>query len=292
MNVVCWLSYTMSMIDEWTCVHQIVAALNQETDLQRALQMVLVRLGDLLDLHTGWVFLVDERDGSFFVAAEYNLPPALTDLSGPCDCQSAVEINSFACSRFKEQGVRCHVSIPLHAGDTRVGLINLASADDYEIPETALELLHTVSNVVGMVVGRSRRSRTLTDSLRHLLYGIDLETNLQVHTEVMGNEPLVPRSIAIHLYHIAREAIDNVRKHAYARRIKVRLVRVPNQVHLIIQDDGRGFEVSGTVGNGGGLAAMDRQVRQIGGVLNVSSTPDVGTFIDVMVPLSRSHDST
>lgn len=280
----------MSMIDEWTCVRQIVAALNQETDLQRALQMVLVRLGDLLDLHTGWVFLVDERDGSFFVAAERNLPPALIDLIGPCDCQDAAGIDIFVCRRFREQGLRYHVSIPLHAGDTRVGLINLVSADDYKIAETTLGVLHTIGDVVGMAVGRFRRSKTLTDSLRDLLYGIDMETSLQVHIEVMGGEPLVPRAIVSSLYHIAYEAINNVRKHANAHRIKVRLVRVPNQVHLIIQDDGCGFDVSGTVGSG--LAAMDRQVRQIGGVLNVSSTPGVGTFIDVMVPVVYHHDST
>lgn len=49
----------------------------REVDLTRSLDTLLAQAGDLLDLHTGWVWLLNERTGGSYLAASRNLPPAL-----------------------------------------------------------------------------------------------------------------------------------------------------------------------------------------------------------------------
>jgi PAS domain S-box-containing protein len=122
------------------------------------------------------------------------------------------------------------------------------------------------------------------ESLREDGYQVDYEENL-------GDERL-PDTVEITLFRIAQEALTNVRKHAQTRRVRIRLRCSRDEVHLEIQDYGRGFDpvlVSGESGPGErvGLAGMRERVGALGGELKIHSRPDAGTFIAVIVPLTR-----
>ena len=87
---------------------------------------------------------------------------------------------------------------------------------------------------------------------------------------------------------IAREAVSNAARHGRPRRIHVRVVE-SDRVRLRIADDGYGFDesaVAASVGGGGGfgLASMRERARALGGDLNVSSHPGLGTEVEVVLP--------
>lgn len=73
---------------ELSILNSIADALNREADLTRALNAVLARVAELLDLETGWVYLWDESKRKFYTAATQNLPPALGN--NPRDRKSVV----------------------------------------------------------------------------------------------------------------------------------------------------------------------------------------------------------
>ncbi|HMN29747.1 MAG TPA: hypothetical protein PKE45_16470, partial [Caldilineaceae bacterium] len=64
---------------ELSILNTIAQALNRSVDLAEALRTTLAQVADLLDLHTGWIWLINEQTGDPYLAAAQNLPPALAD---------------------------------------------------------------------------------------------------------------------------------------------------------------------------------------------------------------------
>lgn len=86
------------------------------------------------------------------------------------------------------------------------------------------------------------------------------------------------------LFRIAQEALSNVRRHAGARRVTVRVAEADGQLELSVADDGAGFHPE-AVTRGFGLKTMDERASSVGGTLRVESTPGVGTTVWVRVPV-------
>jgi len=96
--------------------------------------------------------------------------------------------------------------------------------------------------------------------------------------------PLSPQA-GLHLLRIVQEGLTNVRKHAAAHHVWVRLVRVGDQVELTIADDGKGFDPHLPRGRHHvGLASIRERVHSLGGVLTLATSPGQGTRITVVVP--------
>jgi len=100
----------------------------------------------------------------------------------------------------------------------------------------------------------------------------------------------LPAGIELTLYRILQEALKNIEEHARARHVTVSLRRQAAFVHLVIHDDGAGFDAArhaaGRNGNGGlGLLSMRERVAYVGGALTVKSLRRAGTEVDVRIPV-------
>ena len=84
----------------------------------------------------------------------------------------------------------------------------------------------------------------------------------------------------------AQEALANVRRHASASAVVLRLNRVGNTVSVHVQDDGVGFDPAATAGVG--LAGLRDRARQVGGAVEVASAPGQGTRVTVRVPGAKA----
>jgi len=99
----------------------------------------------------------------------------------------------------------------------------------------------------------------------------------------------IPRHIELALYRMALEGLNNVWKHAGARRVAVSLALESNRLVLAIQDDGRGFHVpqnppqSNT--NGIGLIGVREQAEELGGICIIDASTPGGTTMRVEIPL-------
>lgn len=104
----------------------------------------------------------------------------------------------------------------------------------------------------------------------------------------LGDGARLPRDVESHLYRIVQEALNNVGKHAQAAHVSVLLERRGDEVRLIIEDNGRGFDleaVRGKRGSGMGLAGMQERAASIGGDLQLESSPGKGTTLFVRLPI-------
>lgn len=159
---------------ELAILNTIAQALNRSVDLEEAVQTVLAKAADLLDLHTGWVWLRREDGEESYLAAAQNLPPALANrpdkMAGSCYCldtfragdlEGAANVNVVTCSRLQglidgTDGLRYHASIPLYAHGRKLGVLNVASRDWRELSADDLRLLYTIGDMLGIAVERAR----------------------------------------------------------------------------------------------------------------------------------------
>src|SRR5579883_2871929 len=170
-------------------LYAIAGHLNRKVDVHEALQEVLAQVTRLLGLQTGWVWLLNEH-GETYLAASQSLPPYLADhperMTGSCLCldtflcgdlEGASNVDVLRCSRLKNAerdsdptalGLRFHASVPIYAGDTPLGVLNVASKDWRELQEKELQLLHIISDQIGLAIQRARLSADHTRAAARL----------------------------------------------------------------------------------------------------------------------------
>ena len=91
-------------------------------------------------------------------------------------------------------------------------------------------------------------------------------------------------------FRVAQEALTNVVRHAHARKLSVELRRQNEHCHLIVRDDGAGFEVAAlreraVQGASLGLLSMEERATLVGGGLELKSAPGQGTEVHAWFPL-------
>jgi signal transduction histidine kinase len=108
-------------------------------------------------------------------------------------------------------------------------------------------------------------------------YGVEVELDLDEAIVVGPDERHA-------LVRIAREAVTNAIKHGAARRICVVLVRDASGRHLVVDDDGSGFDVRAAqrrMTGGYGLVSMRDRASGLDGRLDIESTPGAGSLVRV-----------
>ena len=104
-------------------------------------------------------------------------------------------------------------------------------------------------------------------------------TRIPIELEIDGQMNF-PEEVQIALYRVAQESLNNVTRHAQATDVSLRFVCSDQHATLTICDNGRGYDTSSN--NGGmGLEIMRERITSIGGQLELSSEPRIGTTLTV-----------
>jgi signal transduction histidine kinase len=98
------------------------------------------------------------------------------------------------------------------------------------------------------------------------------------------------------LYRVVQEALTNILRHARATRVSLILQRSGDQVLLVVEDDGCGFDTEGgwkaAGGNGRlGLLGMQERLALVAGALTIESTPGTGTTLFARIPLPADNEA-
>jgi PAS domain S-box-containing protein len=92
-------------------------------------------------------------------------------------------------------------------------------------------------------------------------------------------------TVALHLYRIAQEAVNNAVKHGQVAKILISVKREDDQVCLQVTDDGKGFSVQ-KKSKGLGLNLMKYRAKVLGGTWQIESSKGSGTIVTVCVPVA------
>jgi PAS domain S-box-containing protein len=115
---------------------------------------------------------------------------------------------------------------------------------------------------------------------------VSLQSGIAVHFEQHGVPRDVGTDVALCLYRVIQEALQNSVRHNGGAAVQVSLTHAGEQIQLLITDEGKGFDVEHAIHKGGlGLVSMRERVRQVNGSIKFTSSPGKGTRIEVNVPL-------
>ncbi len=123
--------------------------------------------------------------------------------------------------------------------------------------------------------------------LREFVSQVDTHREVQVVNKT-GENPRLGPTVALNLYRVCQEAINNALKYADFQKMSLIFTKQGEEMVLTIEDDGRGFEPAEALGKGNGLNNMKERVQALGGILEVKSVVDKGTTIGVR--LSPEYD--
>lgn len=179
----------------------------------------------------------------------------------------SIEIDQFA-NRAKTEPTALLGSVKHLSGKTQ------AIAED--VHQLAKELHPTSLKMLGLAKAVRMFSAEL-EARHEIAIALNERTNLRD----------LPESVAISIYRVVQEALQNVVKHSGAREASITFTGAPDSVTVLVADDGRGFDVAHIRG-GIGLDSMRERLRLVGGKLKVESRPGSGTRVEATIPMTRA----
>jgi two-component system nitrate/nitrite sensor histidine kinase NarX len=132
------------------------------------------------------------------------------------------------------------------------------------------------------------RTRTAAEdigvALRTTLSKFEHQSGVPAELLIEGHGVALPPDVQVQVLHIVQEALSNVRKHAHASRVRVRVRQAP-EWHFEIQDDGCGFDVRAhSTESQVGLSIMRERAERIGARVDLNSRPGHGTSVALTLP--------
>ena len=137
----------------------------------------------------------------------------------------------------------------------------------------------------------------LVPALRQLVSKLEERKILKTDFQVNGRERALEKHVEVTLFRIIQEGLNNIHRHSGVSEGRLRLLFSPNDLSILISDEGRGFDMeeieemrrNGT-GNGHfGILGMEERAKLIGAALNVISVQGEGTKIHVKLPYPKQE---
>jgi signal transduction histidine kinase len=160
-----------------------------------------------------------------------------------------------------------------------------------EIGQSARSLVDSMSDIVWSIDPRRDDLASLTARVRQFALGLTEPKGiaLEFRTPPGAEKVKLAPEQRRHLYLVLKEAVNNVAKHAGCRNLGISLSHEGNRLRAEVKDDGAGFTLPGAVAHGSrgghGLLNMRSRAEQMGGTLEVRSTPGTGTVLSLSIPL-------
>jgi signal transduction histidine kinase len=154
--------------------------------------------------------------------------------------------------------------------------MRLIAGDAYERIRTTLSLLRTQENA------------DLVRAIAEYAATVSRNAHLQIDVVPVGEPLPIPPTLGQNIFNLVREGLNNVEKHARASRAQIDLIWSADNLHLILTDNGVGFDASAPSPAGHyGLAMIFERVAEMRGEFKVESSPGQGTRLHFKIPFRR-----
>jgi signal transduction histidine kinase len=153
--------------------------------------------------------------------------------------------------------------------------------------QVSTRLMHTVRQMSLDLRPAMLDDYGLLRALSALFERYEQQTDVLVRFTHSGLEARLPAALEVASYRIIQEALTNVARHARVREASVAVQATAHDLTLQISDRGSGFlpHVAGRVSTG--LAGMKERARALGGIVHVESSPDAGTVVTAVIPITQ-----
>jgi len=160
--------------------------------------------------------------------------------------------------------------------------------------DRAIDSIHaTIRDIRNFIMGLQPElleEADLASGMRTLAAEFRANTLIDLEEHLASDLPDLPREDEVHILSITREALSNIARHSGASRASLDLSASDGTMHLVIGDNGRGFDVTETRSNRQrGLTNLRSRADAIGGRLLLTSEPGAGTRLELAIPLEEGQ---
>ncbi len=159
--------------------------------------------------------------------------------------------------------------------------LNITERTNHLIDEACLEVRRISHNMMPHALSISGLEGALED-----VAGYMRSLNYEVTLDIHHLPEAIEKTKQITIYRLIQEILSNIRKHAGAKTVFIQLFGHKNEIHLIIEDDGKGFNYEKAISNGGlGLKSINSRVEFLDGTIEWDSVENRGTTITIYIPV-------
>ena len=126
----------------------------------------------------------------------------------------------------------------------------------------------------------------LSSAVREFVQRISSTDKLKVDLEIVGLNDRLEQTTETVLFRVLQEIVSNIVKHANANHVTIQLIRHDQEITLMVEDNGRGFDTSKIQEfEGIGLKNLFSRVEFLNGTIHFDSNPGRGTTVTVDIPI-------
>lgn len=127
-------------------------------------------------------------------------------------------------------------------------------------------------------------------TLRRYAESFQEKSGIPVSTTVTGVERRLESHVEVTIFRSVQELLNNALEHSQATQIQVSLDLAPEQVQVIVEDDGRGFDAEDVANDEKatiGLSTLRERIEMLGGELNIHSNVGQGARAEFIIPTEQ-----
>ena len=134
----------------------------------------------------------------------------------------------------------------------------------------------------------------LQAAIRDLIHEFEaIYSHITIEFELDVQENDIVDSLKIQIYRVIQEALNNIAKHSSANRARLMLNKNNKKIQLIVEDNGKGFDLKNVFGEDGhssgmGLESMKERTELFEGMFRIKSDEGEGTMIEAFWPCGHS----
>ena len=130
----------------------------------------------------------------------------------------------------------------------------------------------------------------LPATIRWYVNEVAERSNLEIKVKISGEERTICPEYSTSIFRILQEALTNITKHADASQVQIIIIFEPEEVHVVVEDNGRGFDVNlSKEKRSWGLIGMQERATLLGGQFYLRTAPGEGTMIEIVIPYCPIH---
>ncbi len=156
-----------------------------------------------------------------------------------------------------------------------------------EVAQTTLEKIRSLSQVLHPTI---LDDRGLEEAIDWYVPTFQKQTGIEVKYDKRGTSPVVSDRVAINVYRVLQEALNNVAKHSGAHAAAVRVEYAADKLKLEVEDHGAGIPENtngGGTRHGTGLIGMRERAQLMSGNIEFLRPGEKGTLVRLEVPLAK-----
>jgi len=160
-----------------------------------------------------------------------------------------------------------------------------------KISNTARDVVDNISQIVWALNPKNNKLDNLMGYIREHALEFFEGTPVQCRCEFPDQFSDVPMSAEVrrNVFLAVKEALNNVAKHSRATEVRLSMTQTSGGFSLLIQDNGRGFDMSRTPQHSNGLVNMKKRMEEIGGRLEIHAAQQEGTRVEMAVVLTEGR---